>query len=81
MIEMFEDKKWSKILKDAIVAKFLNAESKTSDQYLEQLSEIIEMALEEGRQEVQDDPRKYDLYSEDDARSQEREPSHNEGYD
>ncbi len=73
---MFEKQKWSKELK-AASKEFLKSEYK----YDEELAKLIEMALEEGRMEVIEDPRKFDLLSEDDLPSGDREPSHNEGYD
>jgi len=74
---MFEDKKWSDALKKAAEQLFLRIT------HSDDVAKLVEMAIEEGRQEVLDDPRKFDLYSEDDAndRAREREPQRDESRD
>ena len=62
---VFEKQKWSKILK-ANAEKFIH---ETVDPfkgafYIRKLAKLIEMAMEEGREEVLDDPGSYDLVSE-----------------
>lgn len=73
---MFEDKKWSQALKKEVVS-FLFEGTKEDEV---KLAKLIDMAIEEGRQEVLDDSRKFDLYSEDDL-PREREPQRDESRD
>jgi len=82
---MFDDKMWSKAIKDQ-VESFLNELMEGNDPERSSLvrerilSQIIDLAIEEGRREVLDDPRKFDLYSEDDL-PREREPQRDESRD
>ena len=69
---MFEDKKWSEALKKQVVV-FLNGLGPGNRRKFN-IADIIDLALEEGRQEVLDDPRKWDLVSKDECR--EREPTY-----
>lgn len=80
----FEDKKWGKALKDqteAFLSELLegNDPERSAEKRKTDIGHIIDAAIEEGRQEVLDDPSKFDLMSEDDAR--EREPQRDESRD
>jgi hypothetical protein len=72
---MFEDKKWSDVLKEK-AATFLRIFGLRSRAIIDlpalELAALIEMALEEGRQEVLEDPSAYEFVSRDEVR--EREP-------
>ena len=77
---MFEDKKWSDALKKAVEVFF--AKRKPLAELPVTVAEfvgLIDQALEEGRQEVLDDPRKFDLHSEDEVHD--REPQRDESRD
>jgi hypothetical protein len=74
---MFEDKKWSQALKKE-VADFLFEGDFTKEDEVK-LTKLIDTAIEEGRQEVLDDPRSFDLVSKEEAH--EREPQRDESRD
>lgn len=81
---MFDDKKWSKALKDqteAFLSELLegNDPERSAERRKTNLGHIIDLAIEEGRQEVLDDPSKFDLMSDDNLR--EREPQRDESRD
>ena len=72
---MFEDKKWSKELMSFAIEIYSRGVNSTKEEFIR----LLEMALEEGRQEVLDDPRTFELVSKDEAH--EREPTRDESRD
>ena len=74
---MFEDKKWSDALKKETASFLFEGDFTKEDE--EKLAKLIDMAFEEGRQEVLDDPSSFDLISKDEAH--EREPVRDESRD
>jgi hypothetical protein len=58
---MFEDKKWSDILKKSATEFLTKRYLHKLEVTVNALAELIEKAIEEGRQEVLDDPKKFEL--------------------
>ena len=66
---MFEDKKWSPELKAFASEVYSRGVNSTKEEFVR----LIETAIAEGQQNVQDDPRRFGLLDEDEARKRERQ--------
>lgn len=74
---MFEDKKWSAVLKEVVENFWRSVKPDNELTYIvtsNQLAALIELAMEEGRQEVQDDPSAFKVCDDCEDRRRAREP-------
>jgi hypothetical protein len=84
---MFEDSKWSEALKKE-ASEYLREQSHNSNISCTELNlfagsliKLVDLAIEEGRLDVQENPEKFGLMSEEDAQEMEREPQRDESRD